>query len=95
MTEITPDQERREAAARSAGAKFQAFLEGLTPDEGLVFATALQPVLAGADEATGDVAGYMTAAQMAAGKLLIGLAYAELRAWNMARGYMGLPPERW
>ena len=95
MTERTPDQEQMAAAAGSVAAKVQAFLEGLTPDERLVFATALQPTVPEADEAAGDTAGYMTAAQMLAGRLIVGAAYLEWKTLNANRGWLGLPPVPW
>ncbi|MGH2584074.1 MAG: hypothetical protein ACRDJE_04100 [Dehalococcoidia bacterium] len=62
MTQITDQQQQRlEDAARSVGAKLQAFHDGLSPDERLVLGAALQPFSAGADEPADDTAGHVLA----------------------------------
>ena len=62
MTQITDDQKQRlEDAARSVGAKLQAFHDGLSPDERLVLGAALQPISAGANEPADDTAGHTVA----------------------------------
>ena len=60
MTQTTDEQEQRlEAAARSVGAKLQAFHDRLSPDERLVLGAALRPSGAGADEPADDTAGHI------------------------------------
>jgi hypothetical protein len=57
MTQITPTQQS-ETAGRSAAAKLQAFLDGLTPDEQQAIELGLRRLVVQADESTGDAAGY-------------------------------------
>jgi hypothetical protein len=58
MTQSTTEQQRLEAVARSVAAKFQAFHDGLTPDEHTALNLALQQIGTPADEPADDVAGY-------------------------------------
>lgn len=61
MTEMTTDQQRMEAAARSAGVKLQAFHEGLTPEEQMALDRAMRQAGAETGESPDDAAGYSTA----------------------------------
>ncbi len=62
MALTTIHQRRLEAAARSVAEKFQAFDEGLTPDERAAFGLALQQTGFGMDQVGGETVGYVNVA---------------------------------
>ena len=60
MTQVTPTQQRLEAAGKSAAAKLRALQEGLTPDEQQALDLTLRRLRVQPAEATEDAAGYAT-----------------------------------